>query len=50
MPVRRDVLVRSIDKREFVRAMSTAATFGLLGSVGPLLGGALVQFTSGVSR
>src|SRR6185312_9318430 len=38
MPVGRYVLVRSIDKREFVRAMSTVATFGLLGSVlGPLL-------------
>lgn len=47
MPVGRYVLVRSIDKREFVRAMSTVATFGLLGSVlGPLLGGTLVQFTS----
>lgn len=47
MPVGRYVLVRSIDRREFVRAMSTVATFGLLGSVlGPLLGGALVQFTS----
>ena len=47
MPVGRYVLVRSIDKREFVRAMSTVATFGLLGSVlGPLLGGALVEFTS----
>lgn len=47
MPVGRYVLVRSIDKGEFVRAMSTVATFGLLGSVlGPLLGGALVQFTS----
>ena len=47
MPVGRYVLVRSIHKLEFVRAMSTVATFGLLGSVlGPLLGGALVQFTS----
>jgi len=47
MPVGRYVLVRSIDKREFVQAMSTVATFGLLGSVlGPLLGGALAQFTS----
>ncbi len=47
MPVGRYVLVRSIDRREFVRAMSTVATFGLLGSVlGPLLGGALVQYTS----
>ena len=47
MPVGRYVLVRSIDKREYVRAMSTVATFGLLGSVlGPLLGGALVEFTS----
>jgi EmrB/QacA subfamily drug resistance transporter len=47
MPVGRYVLVRTIDKREFVRAMSTVATFGLLGSVlGPLLGGALVEFTS----
>lgn len=47
MPVGRYVLVRSIAKREFVRAMSTVATFGLLGSVlGPLLGGALVEFTS----
>lgn len=47
MPVGRYVLVRSIDRREFVSVMSTVATFGLLGSVlGPLLGGALVQFTS----
>jgi len=47
MPVGRYVLVRSIAKLEFVRVMSTVATFGLLGSVlGPLLGGALVQFTS----
>ena len=47
MPVGRYVLVRSIDRREFVRAMSTVATFGLLGSVlGPLLGGALVEYTS----
>jgi EmrB/QacA subfamily drug resistance transporter len=47
MPVGRYVLVRTIAKSEFVRAMSTVATFGLLGSVlGPLLGGALVQFTS----
>jgi EmrB/QacA subfamily drug resistance transporter len=47
MPVGRYVLVRSIDKREFVAAMTTVATFGLLGSVlGPLLGGALVQYTS----
>ncbi len=47
MPVGRYVLVRSIDKREFVGAMATVATFGLLGSVlGPLLGGALVQYTS----
>jgi MFS family permease len=47
MPVGRYVLVRSIAKREFVRAMSTVATFGLLGSVlGPLLGGAIVEFTS----
>jgi len=47
MPVGRYVLVRSIAKREFVRAMSTVSTFGLLGSVlGPLLGGALVEYTS----
>lgn len=47
MPVGRYVLVRSIEKREFVRAMSTVSTFGLLGSVlGPLLGGALVEYTS----
>ncbi|RDI97425.1 MFS transporter [Dyella solisilvae] len=47
MPVGRYVLVRSIDKRDFVRAMSTVATVGLLGSVlGPLLGGALAQYTS----
>ncbi|BFI96088.1 MAG: multidrug transporter subunit MdtD [Rhodanobacter sp.] len=47
MPVGRYVLVRSIDKSEFVSAMSTVATFGLLGSVlGPLLGGALVEYTS----
>ncbi|HEV2538235.1 MAG TPA: MFS transporter [Frateuria sp.] len=47
MPVGRYVLVRSIAKHEFVHVMSTVATFGLLGSVlGPLLGGALVEFTS----
>lgn len=47
MPVGRYVLVRGIPRHEFVRVMSTVATFGLLGSVlGPLLGGALVQFTS----
>lgn len=47
MPVGRYVLVRSIDKRDFVHSMSTVATVGLLGSVlGPLLGGALTQFTS----
>ncbi|HUA80691.1 MAG TPA: MFS transporter [Dyella sp.] len=47
MPVGRYVLVRSIDKRDFVQVMSTVATFGLLGSVlGPLLGGALVEYTN----
>jgi EmrB/QacA subfamily drug resistance transporter len=47
MPVGRYVLVRSINRGVFVRAMSTVATFGLLGSVlGPLLGGALAEFTS----
>jgi EmrB/QacA subfamily drug resistance transporter len=47
MPVGRYVLVRSIDRREFVSAMTTVATFGLLGSVvGPLVGGALVEFTN----
>ena len=47
MPVGRYVLVRSIDRHEFVHVMATVATFGLLGSVlGPLLGGALVEFTS----
>ncbi|SFS11939.1 drug resistance transporter, EmrB/QacA subfamily [Dyella sp. OK004] len=47
MPVGRYVLVRSIDKRDFVRSMSTVATVGLLGSVlGPLLGGLLAQYTS----
>ncbi|WP_426287764.1 MFS transporter [Luteibacter sp. E-22] len=47
MPVGRYVLVRSIDRREFVSSMTTVATFGLLGSVfGPLLGGALVEFTN----
>jgi EmrB/QacA subfamily drug resistance transporter len=47
MPVGRYVLVRTIDKCDFVQVMSTVATFGLLGSVlGPLLGGALVQYTS----
>ncbi len=47
LPVGRYVLVRTIDKREFVRAMSTVATYGVLGSVlGPLVGGALVQYTS----
>ncbi|QWT21202.1 MFS transporter [Bacillus sp. NP157] len=46
MPVGRYVLVRSIDRRDFVSSMSTVATFGLLGSVfGPLLGGAIVEFT-----
>ncbi|GLQ94901.1 MFS transporter [Dyella acidisoli] len=47
MPVGRYVLARSIDKRDFVQVMSTVATFGLLGSVlGPLLGGALVEYTN----
>ncbi|HEX5304607.1 MAG TPA: MFS transporter, partial [Dyella sp.] len=47
MPVGRYVLVRTIPRREYVRSMSTVATFGLLGSVlGPLLGGVLVEFTS----
>ncbi len=47
MPVGRYVLVRTIAKRDYVHAMSTVATFGLLGSVlGPLLGGVLVEFTS----
>jgi EmrB/QacA subfamily drug resistance transporter len=47
MPVGRYVLVRSIDRRQFVSAMTTVATFGLLGSVfGPLIGGALVEFTN----
>lgn len=47
MPVGRYVLVRTIPKRDYVHAMSTVATFGLLGSVlGPLLGGVLVEFTS----
>ena len=47
LPVGRYVLVRTIDKREFVRVMSTVATYGVLGSVlGPLIGGALVQYTS----
>jgi EmrB/QacA subfamily drug resistance transporter len=47
MPVGRYVLVRSVERREFVKAMTTVATFGLLGSViGPLLGGALVEFTN----
>jgi len=47
LPVGRYVLVRTIDKREFVKVMSLVSTFGLLGSVlGPLLGGALVEFTS----
>ena len=47
MPVGRYVLVRTIDKHDFVQVMSTVATFGLLGSVlGPLLGGALVQYTN----
>ncbi|HET6553151.1 MAG TPA: MFS transporter [Dyella sp.] len=47
MPVGRYVLVRSIEKRDFVRSMSTVATVGLMGSVlGPLLGGALAQYTS----
>jgi MFS family permease len=41
------VLVRTISKLEFVQVMSTVATFGLLGSVlGPLLGGALVEYTN----
>lgn len=47
MPVGRYVLVRTIDKHDFVQVMSTVATFGLLGSVlGPLLGGALVEYTN----
>lgn len=47
LPVGRFVLVRSYGHRDFVAAMSTVATFGLLGSVlGPLLGGALSQLAS----
>ena len=47
LPVGRYVMVRTIDKREFIDAMSAVATYGLLGSVlGPLIGGALVQYTS----
>jgi EmrB/QacA subfamily drug resistance transporter len=47
MPVGRYVLVRTIDKRDFVQVMSTVSTFGLLGSVlGPLLGGALVEYAN----
>ncbi len=45
MPVGRYVLARSVERRDFVKAMSMVATVGLLGSVvGPLLGGLLVQF------
>jgi MFS family permease len=47
LPVGRYVLVRTIARKDFVSAMSTVATFGLLGSVlGPLLGGILTQYTS----
>ncbi|HEX7110970.1 MAG TPA: DHA2 family efflux MFS transporter permease subunit [Mizugakiibacter sp.] len=47
LPVGRFVLVRSYGHRDFVAAMSTVATFGLLGSVlGPFLGGALSQLAS----
>lgn len=47
LPVGRYVLVRTINKHDFVQVMSTVATFGLLGSVlGPLLGGALVEYTN----
>lgn len=47
MPVGRYILVRTIDKRDFVQVMSTVSTFGLLGSVlGPLLGGALVEYAN----
>ncbi|GLQ89965.1 MFS transporter [Dyella flagellata] len=47
MPVGRYVLARAIDKRDFVKVMSTVSTFGLLGSVlGPMLGGALVEYAN----
>lgn len=47
MPVGRYVLVRSVDKRRFISAMSTVATFGLLGAIlGPLIGGVLVEYSS----
>src|ERR1700754_2170352 len=47
MPVGRYVLVRTIERKDFVSSMTTVATFGLIGSVlGPLLGGVLVQYTS----
>jgi EmrB/QacA subfamily drug resistance transporter len=47
LPVGRAVLVRSVPRPDFVRVTSLVSTFGLLGSVlGPLLGGALTEFTS----
>ncbi|MDO1528669.1 MFS transporter [Fulvimonas sp. R45] len=47
LPVGRAVLVRSVPRHDFVRVTSLVSTFGLLGSVlGPLLGGALTEFTS----
>lgn len=45
LPVGRLLFLRNFSKTEFVAAMSTTATFGLMGpSFGPLIGGALTTY------
>ncbi|MCX7122613.1 MAG: MFS transporter [Gammaproteobacteria bacterium] len=47
LPVGRLLFMRHFNKEEFVSAMATTATFGLLGpSLGPLIGGALTTYLS----
>jgi EmrB/QacA subfamily drug resistance transporter len=47
LPVGRLLFMRHFQKEEFVSAMATTATFGLLGpSLGPLVGGALTTYLS----
>ena len=47
LPVGRLLFMRHFNKDEFVSAMATTSTFGLLGpSLGPLIGGALTTYLS----
>ena len=47
LPIGRLLFMRHFSKEDFVSAMATTATFGLLGpSLGPLLGGALTTYVS----